>query len=140
MAKAQESGYNDSQALNGYAGFYLFHNFSVELWLAYLGQFDVEGFEDTYSESSGTGVAAAYRIDMGKLFALRPSLGLFYSRTQITFQGEEVGEDSGADLMAGLSGVFTIRKHLLVNINTHWFKDVSGSDIVMLSAGAGYQF
>jgi hypothetical protein len=108
--------------------------------MAYLGQFDVKSLNNTYSESSGMGATLAYRFDMGKLFALRPSVGLFYSRTKITFEGQNIGEDNGSDLMYGLSGVFTINEHVLVNINSHLFKDVSGGDIVLLSVGAGYQF
>ena len=42
--------------------------------------------------------------------------------------------------MLGLSGVFTVRDHLLVNVSSHFYKDVSGADIVLLTAGAGYQF
>jgi opacity protein-like surface antigen len=141
LAEVQEnSDYSNSEAANGYAGFYLFNNLSLELWMAYLGQFDVSGFVDTYSESKGAGAAVAYRFDTGRLFALRPSVGLFYSRTEITFQGDKIGEDNGSDLMFGLSGVFTINEHVLVNINSHLFKNVSGSDIVLFSVGAGYQF
>jgi hypothetical protein len=136
----QSSDYSNSESVNGYAGFYLFRDLSLELWLTYLGQFDVKGTSNTYSESSGAGVAAAYRFDTGKLFALRPSIGVFYSRTEITFAGQNIGEDSGSDLMFGLSGVFTINEHVLVNINTHLFKNVSGSDIAVFSVGAGYQF
>lgn len=141
LAEVQESSdYSNSEAANGYAGFYLFNNLSLELWMAYLGQFDVNGFADTYSESAGAGAAVAYRFDTGRLFALRPSVGLFYSRTKIFFQGDNIGKDNGSDLMFGLSGVFTINEHVLVNINGHLFKNVSGSDIVLFSVGAGYQF
>jgi len=129
-----------SPAANAYGGFYLVNNFSAELWLAYLGQFDVKGQKDTYSQSSGVGTALAYRIDTGKLFALRPSVGAFYSQTKIVLQGNEIGKDRGASLVLGLSGVFTIRNHLLVNINTHFYKDVSGADILLFTVGAGYQF
>lgn len=141
LSEVQESSdYSNSEAANGYAGFYLFNNLSLELWMAYLGQFDVNSFVDTYSESAGAGAAVAYRFDTGRLFALRPSVGLFYSRTKISFEGENIGEDTGSDLMFGLSGVFTINEHVLVNINSHLFKNVSGSDIVLFSVGAGYQF
>ncbi|MCG6969483.1 MAG: porin family protein [Gammaproteobacteria bacterium] len=141
IAEVQESSaYSNSESANGYGGFYLVHNLSLELWIAYLGQFDVKNTSNTYSESSGAGLAAAYRIDTSRLFALRPSVGVFYSRTEITFNGQNIGEDSGSDLMFGLSGVFTINEHVLVNINTHLFKNVSGSDIGMFSVGAGYQF
>ena len=134
------SGYKSSGSTNGYAGFYLVDNFSVELWTAYLGQFDIKNLSKTYSEAAGAGVTAAYRIDMGKVFALPPSVGLFYSRTKIVFEGNKIGEDTGADLMLGLSGVFTINEHILVNLNSQLFKNVSGSDIWVLSVGAGYQF
>jgi hypothetical protein len=132
--------YDSSPAANAYGGFYVVQNLSVELWLGYLGQFDVKGQRDAYSQSNGIGGALAYRIDTGKLFALRPSVGFFYSRTKIMFDGNNIGEDSGGNLMLGLSGVFTIRHHLLVNINSHFYKDVSGADILMFTAGAGYQF
>jgi hypothetical protein len=132
--------YNTSEVANAYAGFYMVNNLSIELWLAYLGQFDVKGRSDTYFNAVGGGTALAYRIDTGKQFALRPSVGVFYSRSKITFDGNEIGRDSGANLMLGLSGVFTIRNHVLVNINSHYFKDVSGSNILMFSVGAGYQF
>jgi len=140
IADVRKSGYSNSEAINAYGGFYVFDNLSVELWPAYLGQFEISNFSNTYSETSGVGATAAYRIDLGRLFALRPSVGMFYSQTEIVFQGRKIGEDSGTDMMLGLSGVFTIKEHVLVNINIHWFEDVSGSDIVMFSAGAGYQF
>jgi len=141
LAKVQDpSGYSNSGSTNGYGGFYLFHNLSLELWMAYLGQFDVRELNNSYSESAGVGAALAYRFDMGRLFALRPSVGMFYSQTEITFEGQNIGEDSGSDLMFGLSGVFTINEHILVNINGHLFKDVSGGDIFVFSGGAGYQF
>lgn len=141
IAKVRDpNGFSNSGSLNGYGGFYLFSNLSLELWMAYLGKFDVRKLNDSYTESSGLGATIAYRFDMGRLFALRPSVGLFYSQTESTFEGRSIGEDTGSDLMFGLSGVFTINEHILVNINSHLFKDVSGADIVMFSAGAGYQF
>jgi hypothetical protein len=140
-AKVQRpSGYDNSGSQNAYGGFYLFHDLSLELWMANLGQFDVNGLNNSYSESSGMGATLAYRFDMGRLFALRPSIGLLYSQTEITFEGQKIGEDSGSDLMFGLSAVFTIKEHWLVNINSHLFKDVSGADITVLSVGGGYQF
>ena len=133
-AKVQRPiGYDNSGSQNAY-------DLSLELWMANLGQFDVNGLNNSYSESSGMGATLAYRFDMGRLFALRPSIGLLYSQTEITFEGQKIGEDSGSDLMFGLSAVFTIKEHWLVNINSHLFKDVSGADITVLSVGGGYQF
>jgi hypothetical protein len=140
-AQVQNSDrFDPSVTANAYGGFYLFRNLSAEVWLAYLGQFDIKNRTNTYSQSSGLGATLAYRIDTGKLFALRPNIGFFYSRTKIVFDGNDIGDDSGANLLVGLSGVFTVREHLLVNINTHFYKDVSGADILSLTAGAGYQF
>ena len=133
--------YDPSPAVNAYGGFYVPQNLSVELGLAYLGQFYVKGIGgSTYSQSYGLGTALAYRIDTGRVFALRPSVGVFYSRSKIVLDGDEIGRDSGSNLMFGLSGVFTVREHLLVSIDTHFYKDVSGADILLLTAGAGYQF
>ena len=141
LAKVQDpSGFSNSGSFNGYGGFYLVNNLSLELWTVYLGKFDVEKINDAYSESYGLGAAMAYRFDLGRLFALRPSVGWFYSQTEITYEGRNIGDDSGSDFMFGLSGGFTINEHILVNINTHLFKDVSGADIVSFTAGAGYQF
>lgn len=134
------SGYGSSESLNAFAGFYLFQNLSAELWIAYLGEFDVKNLNNAYSKSSGLGASLAYRFDMGQLFALRPSVGIFYSDTEIYFEDQKIGDDSGSDYMLGLSGVFTANEHVLVNLNVHLFKDVSGADIVTFSAGAGYQF
>ena len=133
--------YNSSGAANVYGGFYVFQNLSIELWAAYLGQFNVKGATNSmYLQSGGLGSALAYRIDMGRTFALRPSVGVFYSQTSLIFDGDEIGRDTGSNLMFGLSGVLTIRNRYLANINTHYYKDVSGVDIMLLTVGAGYQF
>ena len=67
-------------------------NLSLELWLAKLGRFDLESLNNSYSESNGVGATLAYRFDMGNLFALRPSIGLFNSRTEITYEGQQIGD------------------------------------------------
>lgn len=140
VAEVDNDNFDHSTAISGYGGFYLFNNFSVEAWTVYLGEFALKGRDDTYLEVSGVGATVAYRIDMGRLFALRPSVGLFYSHSESVYEGEKIGDDDGADLMFGLTGVFTIKEHVLINVNTHVYKDVSGSDIVLFSTGAGYQF
>ena len=139
-AKTDNDNFHDSGSYGFFAGLYLLGNSSLEMDLIKFNRFDHKDLGDTKVEARAGTLSLAYRFDLTRWLALRPGVGVQIWDAKSYYLGYTTGEDNGRDLTANLSILFTIKKRVLLLIDTRWLNNVSGTDIWNASIGVGVNF
>ena len=133
------SGVDDSTSVGFKAGYKLNERFALELGYTDFGDSDVKGVTGAEVKADGFNVSGVATIPVNNTVDVFGKVGILFWDAQIDYNGRELADDSGEDVLVGLGVTAKLAPNFSL-VGEYQYVDIDDSDVTNLSVGARYHF